>query len=100
MRTVKQTEREHLQFKNSAVPQPHNHTQARKRIHAKQNTKEKCMSRQIAYFSGDGNYGMENGNFVLVDVSKWTEEDWDRIEETEDFKRPSVAMSISDVYEG
>ena len=58
------------------------------------------MSRQLAYFAGDGNYGMENGNFVLVDVSKWTEEDWDRIEETEDFKRPSVAMSISDVYEG
>jgi hypothetical protein len=55
---------------------------------------------QLAYFAGDGNYGLENGNFVLVDVSKWTDEDWDRIEETEDFKRPTVAASISNVYEG
>jgi hypothetical protein len=55
---------------------------------------------QLAYFAGDGNYGLENGNFVLVDVSKWTKLDWQRIEETEDFKRPTVAASISNVYEG
>lgn len=58
------------------------------------------MSRQIAYFAGDGNYGMENGNFVLVDVSKWTEEDWERIEMASDYARPMIAMSISAVYEG
>lgn len=56
------------------------------------------MSRQIAYFAGDGNYGMEDGNFVLVDVSKWTEEDWERIEEASDYQRPMMAMSISAVY--
>ena len=55
---------------------------------------------QLAYFAGDGNYGMENGNFVLVDVSKWTEEDWNRIEEASDSSRPHIAMSISAVYEG
>jgi hypothetical protein len=57
------------------------------------------MSRQLAYFAGDGNYGMENGNFVLVDVSKWTDEDWQRIEESSDSRRPSIAMSISVCYE-
>lgn len=55
---------------------------------------------QLAYFAGDGNYGMENGNFVLVDVSKWTEEDWQRIEEASDSSRPSMALSITMVYEG
>lgn len=54
---------------------------------------------QLAYFAGDGNYGMENGNFVLVDVSKWDEEDWQRIDEASDEARPSIAMSISAVKE-
>lgn len=49
----------------------------------------------LAYFAGDGNYGMENGNFVLVDVSKWTDEDWERIEEASDAARPHIAMSIT-----
>lgn len=53
----------------------------------------------LAYFAGDGNYAMERGNFVLVDVSSWTEDDWERIEETDDFRRPAVAMSISNCYE-
>lgn len=97
MPIVKQTEREHLQFKNSAVPQPHNHTQARKRIHAKLNTKEKCMSK-LAYFAGDGNYGMENGNFVLLDVSNWTEADWQRVEFAPDWSRPRVAQQIFEAY--
>jgi hypothetical protein len=98
MPTVKQTEREHLQFKNSAVPQPHNHTQARKRIHARLNTKEKCMS-NLAYFAGDGNYGMEDGNFILVDVSKWSEEDWNLIERASDWARPRLARFITEKYE-
>jgi hypothetical protein len=55
---------------------------------------------QLAYFAGDGNYGLENGNFVLVDVSKWTEEDWERIEMASDHTRPAMALSISNVYEG
>lgn len=49
----------------------------------------------LAYFAGDGNYGMENGNFVLVDVSQWTEKDWDLIEMTYDWERPRVANEIS-----
>lgn len=54
---------------------------------------------QLAYFAGDGNYGLENGNFVVVDVSQWTDEDWLLIEETSDWNRPRVANGISWGYE-
>jgi hypothetical protein len=54
---------------------------------------------QMAYFAGDGNYGMENGNFVLVNVSKWTEEDWQMIEDAADYERPRLANDISWRYE-
>jgi len=54
---------------------------------------------KLAYFAGDGNYGMEEGNFVLIDVSKWTDEDWTLIEYTSDFARPTVAMSIGKKYD-
>lgn len=94
MPTVKRTESECLPFKNSAVRLLHNHTQAKRRIHAKSNTKGKCMS-NLAYFAGDGNYGMENGNFILVDVSKWTDEDWDEIENASDWERPRIARIIA-----
>jgi hypothetical protein len=53
----------------------------------------------LAYFASDGNYGMENDNFVLVDVSKWTESDWQLIEETPDWERPRLANQISWEYE-
>ena len=51
---------------------------------------------KLAYFAGDGNYGLENGNFVLLDVSEWTDEDWNTIEETPDFDRPRIAYKISE----
>lgn len=54
---------------------------------------------QLAYFAGDGSYGLEKGNFVLVDVSKWTDDDWERIEMADDEARPSIALSISMVYD-
>lgn len=54
---------------------------------------------QLAYFAGDGNYGLENGNFVLVDVSKWTDEDWERIDEALDWERPRLANEIAWGYE-
>ena len=53
---------------------------------------------QLAYFAGDGNYGMENGNFVLVDVSKWIQSDWEKIEEALDWERPNIAYQISEGY--
>lgn len=53
----------------------------------------------LAYFAGDGNYGMENGNFVLVDVSKFTDEDWERIEMASDWERPRLANEIAWGYE-
>jgi hypothetical protein len=49
------------------------------------------------YFAGDGNYGGAN-DLVVVDTSKWTDEDWERIEETQDYKRSTVAMSVSASY--
>ena len=54
---------------------------------------------QLAYFAGDGSYGLEKGNFVLVDVSKWTDEDWEQIEEASDSARPTLAMTIATRYE-
>ena len=50
---------------------------------------------QLAYFAGDGNYGMENGNFVLCDVSNWTEADWEEVENASDRERPRVANTIA-----
>lgn len=54
---------------------------------------------KLAYFAEDGNYGMENGNFALVDVSQWEDEDWAIIESASDWDRPQVAMKIADRYE-
>lgn len=54
---------------------------------------------KLAYFADDGNYGLENGNFVLVDVSKWTDEDWALIEDTTDWARPTMAATIARRYE-
>lgn len=56
------------------------------------------MAKRLAYFAGDGNYGMEDGNFVLCDVSDWNERDWDLIEMASDFDRPRVAYEISERY--
>ena len=53
---------------------------------------------KLAYFAGDGNYGMEDGNFVLLDVSEWTDADWQEIEEASDYARPTLAMTIACKY--
>lgn len=52
----------------------------------------------LVYFALDGNYGGATG-LVIADVSKWTDEDWLRIDEADDSSRPSIAQSISIVYE-
>lgn len=54
---------------------------------------------KLAYFAGDGNYGLENGNFILCDVSKWTEYDWEQIEIASDYDRPRIALAISLGYD-
>ena len=42
------------------------------------------------YFAKDGNYGDASG-LVIVDTSKWTEEQWQMIEETSDGFRATRA---------
>lgn len=54
---------------------------------------------KLAYFAGDGNYGMENNNFILCDVSMWTEMDWERIDDALDHERPRVANDIAWSYQ-
>jgi hypothetical protein len=54
---------------------------------------------QLAYFAGDGNYGMENGNFVLCDVSNWTDEDWGRVADAPSHQRPRIANEIAWNYQ-
>lgn len=54
---------------------------------------------ELAYFAGDGNYGMEDGNFALVDVSKWNDLDWEQIEKAFDWERPALAMAITNGYD-
>ena len=53
----------------------------------------------LAYFAEDGNFGNAS-NLAIVDVSQWTEEDWERIEMASDYQRSMMAMSITAVYEG
>ena len=53
----------------------------------------------LAYFAGDGNYGMEDGNFIVCDVSKWTEKDWQIIEDASDWARPMIARHFAEKYD-
>jgi hypothetical protein len=46
------------------------------------------------YFASDGSYGDATG-LVVVDTSKWTEEQWQMIEETSDGFRAVRAMEES-----
>ena len=48
---------------------------------------------RLTYFSGDGNFGHAD-NFVLIDTSGWTDEDWDLIENTAAWELPKVAIEI------
>ena len=43
------------------------------------------------YFATDGSYGDASG-LVIVDTSKWTQEQWQMIEETSDSFRAVRAM--------
>lgn len=47
------------------------------------------------YFAIDGNYG-DATDLILVHTDDWTEEDWDRIFDTNDNDRLAVAKEICD----
>jgi len=59
-------------------------------------TRESEMS-NIAYFATDGSFG-DALNIELIDVSKWTEEDWNEVQDETDEYRISVARSIAERY--
>lgn len=47
------------------------------------------------YFATDGNYGDASG-IVVVNTSKWTNQDWELVDETMDYERPQIAKQISE----
>ena len=51
-------------------------------------------SRTEHYFAMDGNYGDARG-MLMLDTTKWTDEDWDEIEEASDSERVGVAKIIN-----
>ena len=49
----------------------------------------------LYYFASDGSYGQWDALAVLVDVSEWTNEDWQEIDEAGDSFRASIAYRIA-----
>lgn len=52
----------------------------------------------LYYFAADGSYGQWDGMSILVDVSEWTDEDWQRIEDAGDSFRAAVAYELAKRY--
>ena len=52
---------------------------------------------QVHYFADDGNYGDANG-MAIVETTKWTELDWEDLEDASDSSRPKVAETIAKKY--
>ena len=48
----------------------------------------------LYYFASDGSYGQWDALAILTDVSEWTSEDWQEVEEAGDSYRASVAESL------
>ena len=49
------------------------------------------------YFTPDGSFGQTKGMYIS-DVSKWDEDDWELIENTQDEDKPKVAKQLSEKY--
>jgi hypothetical protein len=53
----------------------------------------------LFYFAEDGSYGeWEHGHSILADTSKWTNEDWQEIEDAGDSFRAEKAFEIEMKY--
>jgi tetrahydromethanopterin S-methyltransferase subunit G len=52
-----------------------------------------------SYFATDGSYGDAN-EIVIIDTDKFTEEDWQSIEEELDYYRAELAKEIGKKYNG
>ena len=51
------------------------------------------MKKDTFYFATDGSYGHADG-LVLADTGRWTEKDWELIENASDDERVQVAREI------
>lgn len=50
-----------------------------------------------AYFAQDGNYG-DAYDVEIVDTTRWTEKDWQDIDDELDYARPELARAIAQRY--
>lgn len=55
---------------------------------------EPITDNSSTYFALDGNYGEAQG-LVVIDTTKWSEDDWTQIEEAGDSERAQVALSLT-----
>jgi hypothetical protein len=51
----------------------------------------------VHYFAEDGNFGSADG-LVIVETTKWNDNDWTEINETHEWNRPVTAEVISKKY--
>jgi hypothetical protein len=55
---------------------------------------------QQVYFDADGCWGTaDEGYFVVLDTTRWVQEDWDVIDSCRDGERMALAVDISRKYE-
>jgi len=52
----------------------------------------------LFYFAEDGSYGEWTGHSYLANTSKWTDEDWQEIEDAGDSFRAEKAFEIEMKY--
>jgi hypothetical protein len=55
---------------------------------------EPTTDNSTTYFALDGNYGEAHG-MVVIDTTKWSEDDWTQIEEASDSERAQVALDLT-----
>lgn len=54
----------------------------------------------LVYFDADGCWGTaEEGYFVVLDTTAWTDDDWDVLDRCGDGERMELAVEISRKYE-
>lgn len=51
----------------------------------------------VSYFAEDGNFGDADG-LVVIETTKWTDNDWEELESASDWERPKTAEIISNKY--
>jgi hypothetical protein len=55
---------------------------------------EPITDNSSTYFALDGNYGEAQG-MVVIDTTKWSEDDWTQIENAGDSERAQVALDLT-----